>query len=214
PFPAVKRESSPPVRESRSDSSTRVWLPHRPLLELYCKSVAAPVQLRRASGRPFVFEYWPHFTFFAALEVVVTVCVIVWVLMTKRDSTAAMAWCLVVIVVPFIGAFLFAVFGYRRVTPPLHRRRRPRSLFRRGHPPRTREAAPGSRPDDAPDQTWNRLGSLALQVNAFPVSPGNGVTLYHDTQKAFDGLLEAIAAARHHVHLEFFIVRGDATGQR
>jgi cardiolipin synthase len=161
-----------------------------------------------------VSEYWPHITFFAGLEVVVTICVIGWVLMTKRDSTAAMAWCLVVILVPLIGAFLFGVFGYNRVNRPLGKRRRHRSLFRTGHPPRTREAAHGSRPGDTPDQTWSRLGSLALQVNAFPVSPGNAITLYHDTQKAFDSLLEAIAAARHHVHLEFFIVRGDSTGHR
>src|SRR5215467_3741881 len=134
--------------------------------------------------------------------------------MTKRDSTAAMAWCLVVILVPLIGAFLFGVFGYQRVNRPLHRRRRHRSLFQSGHPPRTREAAHGSRDGDAPDQTWNQLGSLALHVNAFPVSHGNALTLYHDTQKAFDALLEAIAAARHHIHLEFFILRGDATGQR
>jgi len=161
-----------------------------------------------------VSEYWPHITFFAALEVVVTVCVIPWVLMTKRDSTAAMAWCLVVILVPLLGAFLFGVFGYQRVNRPLSKRRRHRSLFRSGHPPRTHEATHGSRHGDAPDQTWNRLGDLALRVNAFPVSPGNAVTLYNDTQKAFDGLLEAIAAARHHVHLEFFIIRGDSTGQR
>src|SRR5262245_54300013 len=168
----------------------------------------------RASGRPFVSEYWPHITFFAALEVVVTVCVITWVLMTKRDSTAAMAWCLVVILVPLIGAFLLGVFGYQRLNRPLGKRRRHRLQFRSGHTTWSREASHGSRPDDAPSQTWNRLGELALQVNAFPVSPGNAVTLYDDTQKAFDALLEAIAAARHHVHLEFFIIRGDSTGQR
>jgi len=125
-----------------------------------------------------------------------------------------MAWCLVVILVPLIGAFLFGVFGYQRVNRPLGKRRRHRLQFRSGHTTWSREASHGSRPDDAPSQTWNRLGELALQVNAFPVSPGNAVTLYDDTQKAFDALLEAIAAARHHVHLEFFIIRGDSTGQR
>src|SRR5260370_28651492 len=54
-----------------------------------------------------VSEYWPHFTLFALLEIGVTVSVIVWILMTKRDSTAAMAWCLIVVFVPLVGASLF-----------------------------------------------------------------------------------------------------------
>src|SRR5207237_886279 len=43
---------------------------------------------------------------------------------------------------------------------------------------------------------------------------GNSVTLYHDTQIAFEALLAAIREARHHVHLEFFIFRSDPTGQQ
>jgi cardiolipin synthase A/B len=160
-----------------------------------------------------VTDYWPNLTFFAAFEIVVTVGVIIWVLMTKRDSTAAMAWCLVVILVPLIGAALFWVFGYNRVHRPLRKRRLHRSRFRTGHPPRTREATSG-RDDVSPTETWNDLGRLAQKLNAYPVSPGNDVALYHDTQKAFDAMLEAIAAARHHIHLEYYIYRGDATGQR
>ncbi len=48
---------------------------------------------------------------------------------------------------------------------------------------------------------------------AFPVSRGNAVTLYHDTHKAHSALLEEMRAARHHIHLEFFIIRGDEAGR-
>src|SRR5262249_39410104 len=77
----------------------------------------------RERGDCPVSAYWPHLTLFALLEITVTVSVIAWVLMTKRDSTAAMAWCLVVILVPLIGAALFWFFGHNRVNRPLRRRR-------------------------------------------------------------------------------------------
>ena len=104
-------------------------------------------------------EYWPHITFFAGLEILVTICVITWVLMTKRDSTAAMAWCLVVILVPLIGAWLFWVFGYNRVNRPLGKRRRHRSAFRSGHPPRTRV-------DRAAEQQRGRRPRRRIQPHA------------------------------------------------
>jgi len=40
------------------------------------------------------------------------------------------------------------------------------------------------------------------------------VTLYHETTRAFEGLLDAIRAARHHVHLEYYTFRSDDTGRR
>jgi cardiolipin synthase len=160
-----------------------------------------------------VSEYWPHITLFALLEVSVTVGVITWILMTKRDSTAAMAWCLVVIFVPLIGASLFWMFGHNRVNRPLRQRRLHRFHFRIGHPPRTREAAHGRDPP-TPAHTLADLGDLARKVHAFPVSPGNAVTVYHDTQQAFDAILEAVGQARHHIHMEYFIFRGDATGRQ
>ena len=51
-------------------------------------------------------------------------------------------------------------------------------------------------------------------MNAFPVSPGNVVTLYHETSRAYEGLFDAIGAARHHVHLEYYTYRSDETGRR
>ena len=43
---------------------------------------------------------------------------------------------------------------------------------------------------------------------------GNASTVFHDTGQAFAALLQAIAAARRHIHLEFFIVHPDETGRQ
>ena len=148
-------------------------------------------------------------TVLGALDLIVVACFLPWVLMTKKDATAAVAWCLVILLLPLFGALLFWVFGFTHVNRPLRRVRARRSAFRAKHPPRTTEAARGDDEDDVP--TYRDLGQIACRVRAFPVSPGNAVALYHDTQDAFAALFEAIRHARHHVHLEFFIFRSDPT---
>jgi cardiolipin synthase len=159
-----------------------------------------------------LFPYLPHITTITfVLDLLIVVAVIPWILMTKRNATAAIMWCLVVLLMPLLGPLLFWVFGYNHVSRPLRRVQRQRSAFRALHPPRKQEAARGS---DEAIPTWCDLGEVGCKVNAFPVSDGNSVALYHDTAAAFDALLAAVAAARHHVHLEFYIVRNDATAGR
>ena len=48
-----------------------------------------------------------------------------WVLMTKSDSTSAVAWCLLIFFLPLVGAAFFYLFGYQHVNRPLRRKRRP-----------------------------------------------------------------------------------------
>jgi cardiolipin synthase len=159
-----------------------------------------------------LFDYLPHITTVTfVLDILVVVVVIPWVLMTKPNSTAAVAWCLIVVLMPLLGALLFWVFGYTHVSRPLRRVQRQRTTFRARHPPQTQEAARG---EEKPTPTWCDLGEIACKVSAFPVSAGNAVTLYHDTGLAFDAILAAVAHARHHVHLEFYILRNDATTER
>jgi cardiolipin synthase len=160
-----------------------------------------------------LLDYLPHVTLTAVLEIVILLVFIPWVLFTKKDPTAAVAWCLVVILMPVFGALLFWVFGYAHVTRPLRRKRRHRAAFRERHPPRNPEATRGAGTNQEPDDR-HHLGRLARRMGAFPLSQGNAVTLYPDTNDAFAVLLDAIRQARHHVHLQFFIIRSDETGQR
>jgi cardiolipin synthase len=155
-------------------------------------------------------EYLPHVTALAAVNTLVIAIFVPWVLRTKKEPTAALAWCLVVILMPLFGALLFWEFGYNYVHRRLRARRSHKSAFEREHPPASPQARRGRHAlgEDADD-----LARLALQVDAFPVSRGNAVTLYHDTNKAHSALLQELRSARHHIHLEFFIIRGDDAGR-
>jgi cardiolipin synthase len=149
------------------------------------------------------FEYWPHVVSATSLDLIVVLVVIPWVVLTKKEPTAAVAWCLVVLLVPLFGALMFWAFGSNYLLHSVRHRRRDPGLFRDRH------FTPGEAP---PLADPSDLAALAVRVRAFPVVPGNAVTIYHETTTAFADLLAAIEAARHHVHLEYFILRSDATG--
>jgi cardiolipin synthase len=152
-----------------------------------------------------VLEYWPHITFLTVLQVLIWAVFIPWVLLTKKDAQAAVAWCLVVLLMPFVGALVFWGFGNNYLLRRTRRRRMSRSLLRE----RQLAAVEENDPADPTD-----LGRLALRLKAFPPMGGNAVTLYPETEPAFEALLAAIESARDHVHLEYFILRGDDTGRR
>src|SRR6516165_5568025 len=156
-------------------------------------------------------EYLPHLTLLAALNVVAVVVVIPLVLLTKKEATSAVAWCLAVLLVPIAGALLFWMFGYNRVHRQVRRKQAHQARYRERHPPRRPEAQRGGDQAETPE---NDLGRMALCANAFPVSHGNRVALYHDTADALAALLDAIKQAQRHVHLEFFSIHNDATGAR
>src|SRR5690242_217313 len=126
------------------------------------------------------------------------VLVIPFVLFKKRDPTVAVAWCLVVILMPIVGSLLFWGFGFNYVQRRVSRKRSHKGSYREHHPPARREATRGA---DEPGPL-HPLAEVARAVDAFPVSAGNAVTLYHDTADAFEAILDAVRGARHHVHLE------------
>jgi cardiolipin synthase len=159
-----------------------------------------------------LYPYLPHLAVLA-LDTVLICVVIPIVLIKKRDPTVAVSWCLLVLLVPVVGALLFWLFGYNYIHRRITRLRRHRSVFDSAHPPARPEAARGAFDEAVLGGSPHALAELALAVDAFPVSHPNRVTVYHETALAFAALLDTIRAARHHVHLEFFIVRADSTGR-
>jgi cardiolipin synthase len=154
------------------------------------------------------------------LQPVLIVASLCWVLMTKRESTSAVAWCLTVFFLPLVGTILFALFGYQHINRPLARKRRHRQYFQRRHPVREANVSDGQaaagnstgEPGPAAELTWPGLARMALRFGNFPVTAGNQVTFYHDGPAAFVAMRDAIEAARQHIHLEYFILQPDTTG--
>lgn len=127
------------------------------------------------------------------------------VLITKKGTTSPIAWCLTIILVPLLGSLLFWIFGYSYLHRPLKRKQRHRSSFRVRVQTGEKEITIDSR--------WRPISNIGWEWDDAPIQAGNQVTLFPDTQHSFDAICDAIRAAKHHVHIEFFILRDDQTGQ-
>src|SRR5262249_12811771 len=69
----------------------------------------------------------------ALLGVMCVVLTIPWILMSKKDSISALAWCMIVFFLPFVGTCLYLIFGYQHVNVPLNRKRQHQRIFSVAH---------------------------------------------------------------------------------
>lgn len=166
-----------------------------------------------------LLAWWPILV--ALADLILVVGVGAWVLMTKTDATSAVAWCLLLLFLPFVGAIVFWLFGYQHVSRPLKRKRQQKEKYRasgrgsRGNPESTvLGVQAGQHPDTVRQAAFPlNLAGLAQRLEAYPLRGGNKVTLYHEGPPAFEAMLKAIRNAKHHVHLMTFIYQPDETGQ-
>lgn len=155
----------------------------------------------------FVVTVWPENAgWFLLAEVLLTAGTLLAVLHLKREPMSAIAWSLTVVLVPFLGAVLFLVFGYQTI----HRRLRRRQARSKAY----REFARTKADSAGVPQDVEVLAKLGHHGDGFPVSAGNAVRLYTDGVPAFAAMLDAIRGARHHVHAQTFICRNDETGRQ
>lgn len=122
-----------------------------------------------------------------------------WIVLQKRAPVATLSWLLGLAALPVVGFLVYYVFGPQRIK---------RQRLRRA---RSRVALPAG---DERERTGDKaeLARLAQATTGLPASTAQDVQLLVDGARTYAALLEAIAQARHHVHLEYYIYAPDQTG--
>ncbi|AXK73195.1 cardiolipin synthase [Lysobacter sp. TY2-98] len=123
-----------------------------------------------------------------------------WIVMQKREPAATLAWLISLAALPYVGFLVYYVFGPQRIR---------RQRLRRG---RARARMPDA-PESASAES-RELARLGLATTRLPASTATDVQLLVDGGATYEALLDAIAAAQHHVHLEYYIFEPDRTGTR
>lgn len=138
-----------------------------------------------------------------------------YILSHPREARAMLAWLLVFLFLPVLGVLLFLFIG----DPKFHRVRKRRKRRRR-HLSQVQQRLQTLRRDHDPldnlahARHLQSFVHLARRMKTQLPTTGNQVCLYFDGETLFSALLESIAQARHHVHLEYYIVNADGSGQR
>lgn len=135
-------------------------------------------------------------------------------LLRKKRPTATLAWLWAILFIPIAGACAFLVFGTDRMK---RRRRKRRHAFaartvRTGRPAAAAETAAAELAAALPPRERRLLQSLS-RLNDLPVSAASAIRVLHDAKEFYPALEARIRAARHHIHLEFYIWQDDPTGR-
>ncbi|MEM7309177.1 MAG: cardiolipin synthase [Planctomycetota bacterium] len=143
----------------------------------------------------------------AAVQVVLAGMVL---LRPPHRQSSALAWILVILVLPMVGALAFLLFGDVRLgTKRRRRHRRIADVVRRS----VAQHWAKTRPAEIPERL-RPVAGLAGQVADTDPHGGNHVELIADTERLIEALVEDIGAAREHCHLLYYIFLDDESGER
>ena len=125
----------------------------------------------------------------------------VWIVLQKREPIATLSWIMSLALLPYIGLVIYYFFGPQKIHRQRSKRLRAKARLAPEHAGVVAEP-PGS------------LQRLAHGCSGYPPGTCTGATLLVDGAQTYDALVAAIAGARDHVHLEYYIFEPDATGAR
>jgi cardiolipin synthase len=121
---------------------------------------------------------------------------------TNRRPSAAVAWVLAIIFIPFLGALWFLLVGAGRL--PRARRERQREVSELILE-RTEGLAQVSHRDEWPGWLASAV-TLNVELGALPMVGGNTAELLEDYEGSFARMVQDVDTAQHTVHVEFYIL--------
>ncbi|WP_037083432.1 cardiolipin synthase [Pseudoxanthomonas sp. J35] len=125
----------------------------------------------------------------------------VWIVLQKREPVATLSWLMSLALLPYIGFVIYFLLGPQKIQ---------RQRLRRGRSRTGMEQFSGLAGEELKSVELARLGQ---SVTGLPPSTATAVRWLVDGSGKYPALLEAIAAARHHVHLQYYIWTPDRTGK-
>ena len=147
-------------------------------------------------------------TYFFLVVYSVTILGIVLVIITdNRNPLKTLPWIVVLVLAPVVGLVFYFFFGQnlskQRIISRRTRKRITMQLEEPEHP-----EGPGIPPRYRP------LASLLLNtLHSVPLY-GSRIAVYTDGRSKMEALMEEIARARHHIHIQYYILNDDQTGCR
>lgn len=123
-----------------------------------------------------------------------------WIVLQKREPAATISWLVSLAALPYLGFFIYYLFGPQRI----HRQRLRRVRARASLPPAIQGLS------SSPEAV--ELAKLAQATTGLPPTTATQARLLIDGGAKYAALLEAVAQAREHIHLEYYIFQPDACG--
>ena len=149
-------------------------------------------------------------TILTTAEIIYVVVLCTWILFEKRPPVSTLAWILALVALPYVGFHVFFFLGPRRLV-----RKRLRHRRARGAKAEMRKLTPTPQTRKNPeDPRVDQLDRLVIGSGEPPVDLCSSVTIFHEAASTFDAMDRAIRAAKHHVHVGYYIFDSGRAGRR
>jgi len=147
------------------------------------------------------------------LAVVLTVVVIIY---DRRDTAKALAWILVVSLVPFAGIALYILFGRNHRKQKIFNRKLIKDLQQiEALSIRQLESLNDDNSIQHDHIIRNRdIITLLLNSNKTLLTTRNRVEILNNGDQTFNAIIEALSAAKESIHIEYYIFEDDNIGTR
>ncbi|MBU5486550.1 cardiolipin synthase [Clostridium sp. MSJ-11] len=139
--------------------------------------------------------------FLYSLIFINTLSVIIIVLLERKRPEKTIAWLLVIVLLPPIGLFMYIFLGRDWKIHKLNK----------DFSPKIKQLI-NKVINKIDDMEYIPLIQLLVQNSESPLFIHNDITIFGDGLKKFNKLKEEIAKAKHHIHLEYYIVKNDTIG--
>ncbi|MEO8700116.1 MAG: cardiolipin synthase [Kofleriaceae bacterium] len=142
--------------------------------------------------------------FFAVWAFIVAVMLV----LQRRSPASTIAWLLLLAFLPIVGWFVYRLIGPQRLARRKQQRRSTRKLV---------EEAVGTMQEiecESPMRHREQLARIAIAAGEAPPLRADALELYADGASTYRAIADAIDAAKHHVHIEYYIWANDQIGAR
>lgn len=176
--------------------------------------------LQDAVSEPALWQWF-------SISSIVHIATFIWVLQhiarNRREPVSAMLWIMVTWSIPFIGFILYLSFGINRVASRTWKKETSNLQFMKERHARESEELPLSywrsireAVAHQPEHPTARAidNALSSQQKDHPLLGGNRIDLLITGDEAFPRMFAAIEEAKHHIHVQSFIIGNDETGRR
>lgn len=137
-------------------------------------------------------------------------------LLQNRNPVSTIGWVLVLVLLPYLGLILYFFFGQKLSKQWIFRRMRIRELVKIRQVSDAQLKALKNVDDIHDPQVMQNLKliRLLLQENSSFLSVNNSINLYHDGQSVYNQLYADLAAAKHFIHIQYYLFEDGEVASR
>lgn len=153
---------------------------------------------------------------FAVLFVITTILISILIILDNRNPSSTVAWLLALIFLPVVGMFLYLYIGqnHRKKKTFLKKRKQDYKVVHHLLHHQIDFTGYGEFLKKNFYDTRGKVAPLLIKNSDAPITVNNKATVLNNGYETFREMLKAIHEAKHHIHMEYFIIKDSDIGRR